>query len=87
MKKKSGKVVGMNQPPPAAPNMQLDPTKLDTIRCEECEGIFFNEVTMYKVVPAVQSPNGKKSMLPIPVQRCADCGNVSEQFLPKELLP
>ena len=86
MAKKSGKVIGMSQPP-TAPKMQLDPTKLDTVRCEECDGIFFNEVTMYKVVPAVQAPNGQKSMLPIPVQRCADCGNVSEQFLPKELLP
>jgi uncharacterized Zn finger protein len=42
---------------------------------------------MFKEVPAVQSPNGQKSMLPIPVVRCAECGNVSEKFLPKELLP
>ena len=84
-----GKVVGMGgskQGPPQA-QMKLDPTKLDTIRCEECNGIFFEEVTMYKIVPAVQAPNGQKSMLPIPVVRCAECGNVSEQFLPKELLP
>ena len=71
----------------AAPQMKLDPTKLDTIRCENCDGIFFTDVTMYKVVPAVQSPSGQKSMLPIPVVRCADCGDVSEKFLPKELLP
>ena len=41
---------------------------------------------MFKEVPAVQSPNGQKSMLPIPVVRCAECGHVSEKFLPKELL-
>ena len=87
MSKGKGKVIGMNQPTQAAPKMQLDPTKLDTIRCESCDGIFFEEVTMFKEVPAVQSPNGQKSMLPIPVVRCADCGNVSERFLPKELLP
>lgn len=87
MAKGKGKVIGMNQSKQPAPNMQLDPTKLDTVRCEECDGIFFEEVQMFKEVPAVQSPNGQKSMLPIPVVRCAECGNVSEKFLPKELLP
>lgn len=87
MAKGKGKVLGMgNQQAPQA-QMQLDPTKLETVQCENCDGIFFEEVTMFKVVPAVQSPNGQKSMLPIPVVRCAECGHVSEKFLPKELLP
>ena len=87
MGKGNGKVIGMNQPKQAAPQMQIDPTKLDTVSCENCESIFFEEVTMFKEVPAVKSPNGQKSMLPIPVIRCAECGAVSEKFLPKELLP
>jgi hypothetical protein len=89
MAKTKGKVVGLGgaHKPPHQPQMQIDPTKLDTVSCENCEGIFFEEVTMFKEVPAVQSPNGQKSMLPIPVVRCAECGNVSEKFLPKELLP
>ena len=81
-----GKVIVM-KPQQKEPRMNIDPTKLDTVHCENCEGIFFEEVTMFKEVPAVQSPNGQKSMLPIPVVRCAECGNVSEKFLPKELLP
>ena len=84
-----GKVIGMGgskQGPPQA-QMNLDPTKLPTVSCENCDSIFWEEVTMFKEVPAVQSPNGQKSMLPIPVVRCAECGNVSEKFLPKELLP
>ena len=87
-RKGKGRVVGMGQKqgPPQA-QMQLDPTKLPTVHCENCDSIFFEEVTMFKEVPAVQSPNGQKSMLPIPVVRCAECGNVSERFLPKELLP
>jgi uncharacterized Zn finger protein len=89
MGKGKGKVIGMGgskQGPPQA-QMKLDPTKLPTVTCENCDSIFWEEVTMFKEVPAVQSPNGQKSMLPIPVVRCAECGNVSEQFLPKELLP
>lgn len=69
------------------PKLQIDPTKLDTVHCENCESIFFEEVTMFKEVPAIQSPNGQKSILPIPVVRCAECGHVSERFLPKEMLP
>jgi uncharacterized Zn finger protein len=89
MGKGKGKIIGMGgskQGPPQA-QMKLDPTKLPTVHCENCDSIFWEEVTMFKEVPAVQSPNGQKSMLPIPVVRCAECGNVSEKFLPKELLP
>jgi len=86
MAKEKGKVIGMNQQQ-QAPQMNIDPTKLDTVECENCGSIFFEEVTMFKEVPAVKSPNGQKSMLPIPVIRCANCGEVSERFLPKELLP
>ena len=37
MAKGNGKVIGMNQPKQSAPQMQIDPTKLDTVRCEECD--------------------------------------------------
>ena len=84
-----GKVIGMggSQGAPSQPQMKLDPTKLPTVTCEQCDSIFWEEVTMFKEVPAVQSPNGQKSMMPIPVVRCAECGEVSPKFLPKELLP
>ena len=84
---KKGKVIGMGKEQPQQPKLQIDPTKLETIECENCGSIFFTEVTMFKEVPAVQSPNGQKSILPIPVVRCADCGDVAERFLPKEMLP
>tara|TARA_B100001057_G_scaffold135294_1_gene134752 strand:- start:396 stop:668 length:273 start_codon:yes stop_codon:yes gene_type:complete len=86
--KGKGRVIGMggNKQQPQ-PQIKLDPTKLPTVHCENCNSIFWEEVTMFKEVPAVQSPNGQKSMMPIPVVRCAECGDVSEKFLPKELLP
>lgn len=85
---KKGKVIGMGgdkQRPPQA-QLKLDPTKLDTVECDNCGGVFFEEVQMFKEVPAVQSPTGQKTLLPIPVLRCVECGNVPERFLPKELL-
>jgi len=81
----NGKVINMNKNQ-QKPQLNIDPSKLDTVRCENCDGILFEEVMMFKEIPAVKSPNGQKSMLPIPVIRCVDCGNISERFLPKELL-
>jgi len=86
-KKGKGKVMNIGGQPNQQPQLKLDPMKLETVSCPECGGIFFDQTTMYKEVPAVQSPNGQKSILPIPVVRCADCGDVAERFLPKEMLP
>ena len=81
---KKGKILGTSD---EQPSLKIDASKLDTIECEHCHSIFFEEVTMFKEIPAVQSPNGQKSIMPIPVVRCAECGFPSERFLPKEYLP
>ena len=86
MAKKKSKVVNMGAPTKGAPapQMQLDPFKLPTVTCPNCDGIFFTELQMFKEVPAVQSPNGQASMLPIPVVVCNECGTVHPKFTPKE---
>ena len=81
---KKGKIVQMGQPT-QSPTMNLDVTKLKNVTCPQCEGIFFDELQMFKEVPAVQSPNGQASMLPIPVVVCNNCGTVHPKFTPKEL--
>jgi len=81
---KKGKIVQMGQPA-QSPTMNLDVTKLKSVTCPQCDGIFFDELQMFKEVPAVQSPNGQASMLPIPVVVCNNCGTVHPKFTPKEL--
>ena len=84
---KKNKVVNMGgQPNQQAPKMNLDVTKLQNVTCPECDGIFFEELQMFKEVPAMQSPNGQASMLPIPVVVCNNCGTVHPKFTPKELI-
>jgi len=80
-----GKVIEMGKKQPEQMKMQLDPFKLKTVECPNCESIFFSEVTMYKEVPALQSPTGQASLLPIPVVICNECGTVHPKFTPKEL--
>ncbi len=80
-----GKVIPINQnSAQQAPKINIDPFKLKTVTCPNCESIFFTEVSMFKEVPAVMSPNGQASMLPIPVVICNECGNVHPKFTPKE---
>ena len=81
---KKGKIVQMGQPA-QSPTMNLDVRKLQNVTCPQCDGIFFDELQMFKEVPAVQSPNGQASMLPIPVVVCNNCGTVHPKFTPKEL--
>ena len=74
------------EPKPQPKQLKLDPSKCEmTVACPNCDGIFFDQVTMYKEVPAVQSPTGQASMLPIPVVLCNNCGTVHPKFTPKEL--
>ena len=37
----------------------VDPTKLQTVTCPNCEGIFFEEKMMFKELPAIQSQIGR----------------------------
>ena len=86
-KKGKGKVIDFGQPnTQQQPQLKLDPRKLETVSCPNCGGIFFDQTTMYKEVPAVQSPTGQSSMLPIPVVLCNNCGTVHPKFTPKELI-
>jgi hypothetical protein len=40
---------------------------------------------MFKELPAIQSPTGQASMIPIPVVICSECGTVHPKFVPKGL--
>ena len=82
---KKGKIVEMGQPA-KSPQMNLDVTKLKKVSGPECDGSFFDELQMFKEVPAMQSPNGQASMLPIPVVLCNNCGTVHPKFTPRELI-
>jgi len=82
-----GKLIDMNGGNGSElPPTKLDPTKLETLKCSNCDGIFFEEVTLFKRVPAMQSPNGQKSMLPIPMIICKQCGQPHEDLSPINLI-
>jgi len=55
--------------------INIDPNKLDTQICPECEGIACCEVFMLKHLPALISPSGKPQILKVPQGFiCTACG-------------
>lgn len=63
-------------------NMNIDISKMETLKCEKCNNPFFNPTFIIKKVPAIMSPTGKESIVPIQIFSCGNCGEVNS-FLNK----
>ena len=72
-------LVGMDGKPQG---LQIDPSTLKDICCENCGGRFFKQVQAFKRVSALVSPTGKEQIIPVPTYRCDDCGYINEEFRP-----
>ncbi len=64
-------------------NVDLDQTL--PLHCDECRGIYFQEVIHIRKVSGLLTGTGQTSYLPIPVFQCTNCKHVNEEFLPKEV--
>lgn len=75
--------MGPGKPP--TPSLRLDINQTEAILCNNCGHSVFNEGLMLRKVPALLSPNGQESLIPIPVFECSQCGHVNKEFLPQEM--
>ena len=69
--------------------MQLEKPKInlkecDTVRCENCGGIYFREVILIKRVPALMTGSTEDTNVPFAVTKCDSCGHVNKGFNPFE---
>jgi hypothetical protein len=60
--------------------MKIDLREQPTIKCEKCEGMFFEEVTMIKKVSRLMTGSPQDTIVPFPTYRCADCKHINEEF-------
>jgi len=67
------------------PNVNVDISQTTPVLCEECGGTYFEQAMVLRRVSAILTGQGKPGYMPIPVFRCADCGHVNKDFLPKEV--
>jgi DNA-directed RNA polymerase subunit RPC12/RpoP len=68
--------------PPNA-NFNIDPSQLKLFKCENCGGKLFENVTAIGKVPRLSIASPTDVIAPIPVWRCADCGEILHSLLPR----
>jgi hypothetical protein len=67
---------------PPQQQLNIDPSTLDSVECEECGCTAFTEAVVLKRVSALQSPRGKPGVIPMQTFACVSCGNVNDEFNP-----
>jgi hypothetical protein len=53
-------------------NINVDVNDLKIVICT-CEGKVFEQVVMFRILPAIYSPDGHPSLLPVPCAMCTKC--------------
>ena len=69
------------KPPQQQIQQQVDLTKADTIKCEDCGNYLFITSHVIKRISAILSPTGQEALVPIQVYSCGNCGKVPKVFL------
>jgi hypothetical protein len=62
-------------------NQQLDLSKAETMKCEQCKSTLFTIAFVIKRVSAIISPSGQEAIVPVQVYSCDSCGKVPSIFL------
>ena len=71
------KLVGMDG---REKGLNIDPSTMKDIKCENCGCRFFRQVSAFKRISALVSPTGKEQIVPVPTYRCDECGFINEEF-------
>ena len=77
------KILGMDGQPPKA-TINIKPSDLKDIVCEECGGKYFRQVQAFKRLSALISPTGKEQIVPVPTFICDDCYYINKEFQPRD---
>lgn len=63
------------------PQQQIDLSKADTIKCDDCGNYLFITSNVIKRISPILSPTGQEALVPIQVYSCGNCGKVPKIFL------
>lgn len=59
----------------------------ETIKCESCGSIYFREVIYIKKVSKIMTGSSDDTIVPFPIYKCDECGNINKGFNPFEDTP
>lgn len=74
-------IIGQGGTGAAAPTMNINPTELEDVQCDNCENFTFVQVALMKRLPSIISPTGKETFMPMNVFSCAVCNHINETFI------
>ena len=63
-------------------NQQIQVNIKDTqdVKCEECENIFFDKVTIIKKISKLLVGTSEDQLVPMETYKCSECGHINEEF-------
>ena len=61
--------------------VQVDLTKADTIKCDDCGNYLFITANVIKRISPILSPTGQEALVPVQVYSCGNCGKVPKMFI------
>jgi uncharacterized Zn finger protein len=63
---------------------KLNLREVPTVKCDNCGGIYFRELTYLKLVPKLLVGAAEDTTVPFPIYKCDSCGHVNKGFNPFE---
>ena len=63
---------------------KLNLREVPTVKCDNCGGIYFREVTYLKLVPKLLVGAAEDTTVPFLIYKCDSCGHVNKGFNPFE---
>ena len=64
-------------------NINIKPEDMKDVVCDNCGCQTFVPVFLFKEISAVVSPSGKKTLVPMQIFKCDECGHINDSFMPK----
>ena len=61
--------------------VQVDLTKADTIKCDDCGNYLFIQANVIKRISPIMSPTGQEALVPVQVYSCGNCRKFPKMFV------
>ena len=73
--------MGASGPQQPTAQMNIKPSELDDVVCEECNNFTFIQVVLMKRMPPLISHTSKEAFIPMEVYACNACGHINKRFI------
>jgi len=62
--------------------MKMNMELATDLECEKCKSRVFSSCFLIKKIPALVSPTGKDTIVPVETFACISCDHINKEFIP-----